>query len=77
MGRTYAIFRTPLSPWTVVPWARSEIAALDPTVPVEFATMSTRVDKLTERPRFEAVLLSLFAGIGMLLAALGIYGVVT
>lgn len=77
VGRTYAIFRTPLSPRTVVPWARSEIAALDPTVPVEFATMNTRVGKLTDRPRFEAVLLLLFAGIGMLLAALGIYGVVS
>jgi ABC-type antimicrobial peptide transport system permease subunit len=60
-----------------VPWARAEIAGLDPTVPIEFFTMNARVGTLTQRPRFDAVLLSLFAGIGVLLAAFGIYGVVS
>jgi putative ABC transport system permease protein len=45
-------------------------------VPVVTEDMNTRVDKLTQRPRFNAVLLSLFAGMGVLLAAIGIYGVV-
>jgi putative ABC transport system permease protein len=62
---------------TVVPWVRSTIAGLDPNMPVEFATMSDKVGKLTQRPRFDALLLSLFAGIGVLLATLGIYGVVS
>jgi putative ABC transport system permease protein len=75
--RAYVTFRTPLSPAAVVPWTRTEIAGLDPTVPVEFATMEARVGKLTQRPRFDAILLSLFAGIGVVLAALGIYGVVS
>jgi ABC-type antimicrobial peptide transport system permease subunit len=39
--------------------------------------MQARVGRLTERPRFNAMLLLLFAGIGVLLAALGIYGVVS
>jgi len=38
--------------------------------------MKTRVGKLAELPRFTAVLLSLFAGLGVLLAGIGIYGVV-
>jgi putative ABC transport system permease protein len=38
--------------------------------------MSNRVEKLAERPRFNAVLLSLFAAMGVALAAIGIYGVV-
>jgi putative ABC transport system permease protein len=75
--RGYATFRTPLSPAAVVPWTRTEIIGLDPTVPVEFATMEGRVSKLTQRPRFDAILLSLFAGIAVVLAALGIYGVVS
>jgi putative ABC transport system permease protein len=75
--RAYVTFRTPLSPAVVVPWTRTEIAGLDPAVPVEFATMEARVGKLTQRPRFDAILLSLFAGIGVVLAALGIYGVVS
>jgi ABC-type antimicrobial peptide transport system permease subunit len=36
-----------------------------------------RVGKLAERPRFNAVLLSIFAGMGLLLAAIGLYGVVS
>jgi predicted lysophospholipase L1 biosynthesis ABC-type transport system permease subunit len=75
--RAYVTFRTPLSPAAVVPWTRTEFAGLDPAVPVEFATMEARVGKLTQRPRFDAILLSLFAGIGVVLAALGIYGVVS
>jgi putative ABC transport system permease protein len=77
VGRAFVIFRTSLNPATLVPWARAEIAGLDPTVPVEFATMSTRVGKLSDRPRFNAILLSLFAAIGVALAALGLYGVVS
>ena len=38
--------------------------------------MSQRVEKLADRPRFNAILLSLFAAMGVLLAAIGIYGVV-
>ena len=75
--RSYVTFLTSLSPATVVPWARSQIAAIDPTTPVEFSTMTDRIGKLTERPRFEATLLSLFAGVAVLLASLGIYGVVS
>jgi ABC-type antimicrobial peptide transport system permease subunit len=38
--------------------------------------MSSRVTKLAARPRFDALLLTLFAALGALLAAIGIYGVV-
>ena len=74
---SYVTILTSLSAATLLPWARSEISGLDPTVPVEFATMTERIGKLTERPRFNAILLSLFAGFALLLAALGIYGVVS
>jgi putative ABC transport system permease protein len=77
VGHAYAMLRTSLGPATVVPWVRSEIGGIDARVPVEFGTMTERVGWLTERPRFDAILLSLFAGIGVLLASLGIYGVVS
>jgi putative ABC transport system permease protein len=77
VGRSYVTFLTPLNPATVTAWIRSEIAALDPNLPVEFTTMAARVNKLTEGPRFNAVLLTLFAGIAVVLAGLGIYGVVS
>jgi putative ABC transport system permease protein len=76
-GRAFVIFRTSLNTATIVPWARAEIAGVDPTVPVEFATLSARVGKLSDRPRFNAVLLCLFAALGVGLAALGLYGVVS
>jgi ABC-type antimicrobial peptide transport system permease subunit len=45
-------------------------------VPITIETMSQRVGKLSERPRFNAILLTLFAGMGVVLSAIGIYGVV-
>jgi len=72
----YVIVRTRMNPISVASWMRSETGSLDATLPVTIETMSQRVGKLTERPRFNALLLCLFAGIALLLAAVGIYGVV-
>ena len=72
----YVILRTPLDPRTMAAWLRSETAALDPALPAAIETMPQRVGKLSQRPRFNAALLALFAGMGLLLAAVGIYGVV-
>ena len=52
------------------------VASLDPTVPLEIGTLQQSVARLAQRPRFSAALLSLFAVIGVVLTALGIYGVV-
>jgi putative ABC transport system permease protein len=65
-----------LNPQTIALWIRTETAAIDPTVPLTIEGMKTRVGKLAQRPRFTAVLLSLFASMGVLLAGIGIYGVV-
>ncbi len=72
----HLIIQTGINPEAVAKWIRSETAAIDPAVPVTIEGMKTRVGKLAQRPRFTAVLLSLFAGIGVLLAGIGIYGVV-
>jgi putative ABC transport system permease protein len=74
--RGHLILRTPQNPQALVRWVRSEVAAIDPTVPVTVETMSQRVGKLADRPRFNAILLSIFAAMGVLLAAIGMYGVV-
>jgi predicted permease len=72
----HVIIQSAINSQAVAQWIRSETAAIDPTVPVTIEGMTTRVGKLVQRPRFTAVLLSLFAGIGVLLAGIGIYGVV-
>jgi putative ABC transport system permease protein len=72
----HVIVQSTIPAQTIEKWIRTEVAAVDPVVPVTLEAMSTRVGKLAQRPRFTAVLLTLFAGIGVLLAAIGIYGVV-
>lgn len=77
-GRTaIAIIRTPINAEIMARQIRAEVAALDPTLPVNLETIEQRVGKLAERPRFNAVLLGIFAGMGLLLAAIGLYGVVS
>jgi ABC-type antimicrobial peptide transport system permease subunit len=56
---------------------RDALASLDPTIPVESSTLNQTVYRLAQRPRFSAALLSLFALVGVLLAAAGIYGLVS
>lgn len=56
---------------------RSEIAALDPALPAVVRSFDQHVGELAARPRFQAWLLALFAGIGMLLAGFGLYGLVS
>ena len=74
--RVTVLVRSALSPQTIADALRNTVATLDPTVPVQVDTLQQSVSKLGERPRFSAVLLSLFALVGVLLTALGIYGVV-
>jgi len=68
------VIQTSGSPQFVTPWVRSQIAAIDPTVPVEVGTMSQRVNRLADGPRFQAVLLSVFALTGLIMAMVGLYG---
>jgi predicted permease len=66
-----------LSPKAVAPWVRSQIAAIDPTVPVQMETLDQTVNKLADRPRFETALLGFFAFCGLLMAVIGLYGVIS
>jgi predicted permease len=60
----------------IAPWIRSKITQMDPTAPVEISTMSQTVSRLADRPRFETALLGFFAGCGLLMAVIGLYGVI-
>jgi ABC-type antimicrobial peptide transport system permease subunit len=63
-------------PATVAPWLRSQVSALDPTVPVDMEALRQSVNKLANRSRFETALVSFFAFCGLLLAVVGLYGVI-
>jgi putative ABC transport system permease protein len=76
-GRTpLIIVDSVLSPKATVPWVRSETAHLDPTVPVTTETLNEQISKLVDRPRFETALLGFFALCGLLMAVIGLYGVI-
>ncbi|MGA3323762.1 MAG: ABC transporter permease [Terriglobia bacterium] len=78
VGRSgVALFRTSLDPATLTRWIRREFAALDPTLPVTVETLDERVQRFRERPRFVAILVGVFAALGLLLAAVGLYGVLS
>ena len=70
------ILKTSTPPKALAPWVRSQIAQIDPTVPVEIETMNERVAGLADRPRFETALLSFFACTGLAMALIGLYGIV-
>jgi putative ABC transport system permease protein len=71
------ILRSEADQASLAPLVRSSLAELDPTLPLTIATMRQNLGKLMERPRFESFFLSLFAAIGVLLAAVGQFGVIS
>jgi putative ABC transport system permease protein len=55
-----------------------QLHALDPRLPLsEVETMAEYLDDMTAVKRFTSGILTSFAGIGLLLAVMGIYGVIT
>jgi putative ABC transport system permease protein len=67
--------RTTIDPKAVLPTVRHEVAALDPAQAVSrVATMDELVATHLAQPRFSAVLLNWLSGLALLLAGVGIYG---
>ncbi len=72
------VMRTNGDPLNVAAAARREIQAIDPDQPVaDVRTMRSWMDELTARSRFGTLLLTIFAGLALALAAIGIYGVMS
>jgi putative ABC transport system permease protein len=67
-----------MPPAVIAQTIRNQVRALDPTLPVaSLSTMEEVVRRSIARPRFIALLLSIFAGAALFLAAIGIYGVLS
>jgi predicted permease len=71
------VLKTSLPPQAVAPWIRAQIATTDPTIPVDIVPLGQTVSKLADRPRFETALLAFFALCGLLMAVIGLYGVIS
>jgi putative ABC transport system permease protein len=74
----YFAIRTQVGTAVALGFLKRAVTDLDPKLPVTAVTiepLDDQVARLTERPRFLAWLLSAFAGLALLLAAAGLYGV--
>jgi putative ABC transport system permease protein len=77
-GPSYLMIQTKGDSLSLAPVVRREIQSLDPTVPVsDFRTMEQLLESSTGPRRFSTVLLSIFAGLALLLAVIGIYGMMS
>ena len=72
----HALVRTVDDPSELIPAVHRLLAELDPTLPLfEVQTMDDVLWEAVARPRFLMFLLTSFAGVALVLAAVGIYGV--
>ena len=72
------VVRTTLAPTQLAPAVRQTLRAIDPTQPAnEFRMLREVVDRAVSPRRFLAVLLGGFSGFALILAVLGIYGVIS
>lgn len=73
-NQIHIVLRTRVAPLSIMNAVRARIVRTNPLIAMKFTTMDAMVnDSITEQ-RFRAVLISLFAGAGLLLAMLGVYG---
>jgi len=71
------VIKTDVPPLSLGSSVARTISAIDASVPVyRMSSLSDRLDEFVATRRFHVVLLSLFASVGVLLAAIGIYGLI-
>jgi predicted permease len=72
------VVRSRLPLGEIAPGVMSTLRAMNPNQPAtEFRELQTIVDRATSPRRFLAVLVGIFAALGLVLASLGIYGVIS
>lgn len=70
------VLRAALPAGAIVPAARAAFRQLDPNIPVQFSTFAEALGGWLAEKRFLLLLAGVFAGAALLLAAVGIYGLV-
>jgi predicted permease len=75
---TSLVVRTGMDPKSIAAAVRAEVRKLDPELPVpQFKTMQDIVSASVSERKFQLTLVLVFAGIALVLACLGIFGVVS
>jgi putative ABC transport system permease protein len=77
-GLSWIVVRTKNEPMSLAAAVRGEIRKLDAALPVaSVGTMDDVMSTARSRPRFLTLLLTMFSSLSLILAALGIYGVIS
>ena len=72
----FLVVRSSSEPLELVPLIRREVMAVDRDQPIsDVKTMDQRLSQSVARRHFNTVVLGIFAGVALVLAAVGIYGV--
>jgi ABC-type antimicrobial peptide transport system permease subunit len=72
------VVRSDASEATIAAAVRSAVRTLDPELPIqEVQTLDRVLERVTGQPRFRALLTGAFAGAALLLAAVGLYGLIS
>jgi ABC-type antimicrobial peptide transport system permease subunit len=75
---TNVAVRSSAPPDTVERLVRAQLTAIDPDLPPgEMSTLQGVLDRSVEQPRFRTLLLSAFAMVALVLAATGVYGLIS
>jgi putative ABC transport system permease protein len=75
---SYLVVRTMGSPMRLLPELREQIWTVDRDIPIaQVATMDQLMSESVAEPRFRSLLLGIFAGVALLLASVGVYGVIS
>jgi putative ABC transport system permease protein len=74
----YVVVRTSVEPMGLIGQMRQEVGSLDKDMPIaNVRTLNELLVESVAQPRFRTVLISIFAGVALLLASVGIYGVMS
>ena len=76
-GRFFVVARTPTDPASVAPSIRSSLAELAPNLPLVIRPMKDVVAENDIQWRFSSIFLAIFGSGAILLATLGIYGLIS
>jgi putative ABC transport system permease protein len=73
-NQIHIVLRTQVKPLALMSVVQATILKLNPLMALRFTTMDEMMDQSIASERFRAALISSFAGVGLLLAMLGVYG---
>jgi ABC-type antimicrobial peptide transport system permease subunit len=71
------VLRTSVPPSVVIPSVQRVVREVNPDIPLEFQTLAQQVDDNLVHERLLATLAGFFGGLAMLLAMIGLYGVLS